>query len=1163
MRSHIKRIKAKREARALREQNRIDRQKRLARLKEARTNINPWGGLVILLVALLLTINGSFINALASDVGTELIEKRTQNSKTTYLGGVQYALDSSVGAIHYYDDGWQEIDNIFEPAIAPWDWQMLKAGYHVRVKEDFTSGQILEFEKKGETVHLQPMALEWTNDLDMIQTVSMPQSSIPTITNPVVDLLPAVSMPSHQGTIRWNNAYGSGIDFEWRTTATKLLKTIIISDLTDLPLPEGYILAGLNPTLRYNLIFAPSSGVDIFVDGALWDKQSKRQTFSMIEFKKGGEVLWGFMPLQYWDSDGNEGQSVATIEKKGKSLYISIRVPYEWLQTAVYPVFIDVDVDEDVTDNTDDCYITGADIFTGKNYEIAGWSETSGWIFEAGWRFQTVAIPNAATIDTAYINCYTEYNNLNSQPVEAHVWGEDVDDAATFSTRANFVGRGRTTANIDWTIANGDDSWHQSPEIKTIIQEIVDRGGWATGQDMVVFIKGEDEGVSRAFYAMAVEDAFGNPAHLHIEYSAGVVKPTVTTQAATSVEDTTATGNGNITATGGENCDKRGVVWDDATHGDPGDTAPDLTDYVTAGGGYTSENGSFGTGAFTASMTGLWTGTTIYYRAWAHNSAGYAYGAEVTFLTKPAAPTNVSATDGVHENKVVITWTKSTGATDYHVWRDAVDLGAAGDVATWDDNGATAATITNAGTASASDGTSTAHVTLSLAGEATGTTSHNYKVVASNATGDSDDSAIDAGYRGVGAITYQWQVDQGGGFGNIAGGTTDPYNYTLAGAPTITAGNASASDGTSAAHVTLSVAGESGNNGSTWDYQCVVSASGASNSPQTSTSDTGYRGTDSLTYEWFRSAADADAAYATIAGEGGTTDPFNDTNGVVDPDGRWYYCEIGMADAVSQDTTHDRGYKSAAPIYLTATYIGPNQIDLAWNPPAGSVGVTIRGKVGEYPTSETDGYDAYTGALAVASDTSQNFDNIDEVYYCGYSDDGLVWTYFGQDKAGGIGMILLALVVLAVGLSATMFITKKAVIGYMAAIGWAILGAYAYTESTTPWGDWQFFLAFASLLGGVFLAIYGAFALREKRDTYGDDEIEHGDGGLLGDGGGRGSRISRTKKESDDDMPDWDKVFGYEDEDKVWGRSKALHDRASARREALHERAKQRRGNYQ
>ncbi|GAI54205.1 unnamed protein product, partial [marine sediment metagenome] len=138
----------------------------------------------------------------------------------------------TIGSIHYKDNGWQEIDNIFESALAPWNWQMLKAGYHIRVKEDFTAGQIIEFEKQGETVQFQPMALEWTNDLDMIQQISMPQSVTPVITNPEVDLLSAVGVPSHQGTIRWHDGYGQGIDFEWKCSSTRLIKILELESLS-------------------------------------------------------------------------------------------------------------------------------------------------------------------------------------------------------------------------------------------------------------------------------------------------------------------------------------------------------------------------------------------------------------------------------------------------------------------------------------------------------------------------------------------------------------------------------------------------------------------------------------------------------------------------------------------------------------------------------------------------------------------------------------------------------------------------------------------------------------------------------------------------------------------------------------------------------------------
>jgi len=113
---------------------------------------------------------------------------------------------------------------------------------------------------------------------------------------------------------------------------------------------------------------------------------------------------------------------------------------------------------------------------------------------------------------------------------------------------------------------------------------------------------------------------------LEITYT---VAPTVTTQAASAVGETTATGNANITDTGGENADHRGVVYGTTSLGDPGNVAPALSGYDD----FEDEAGSFGTGAFTASLTGLTPGATYYYRGYAHNSAGYVYGSEESFTT--------------------------------------------------------------------------------------------------------------------------------------------------------------------------------------------------------------------------------------------------------------------------------------------------------------------------------------------------------------------------------------------------------------------------------------------------------------------------------------------------------------------------------------------------
>lgn len=115
--------------------------------------------------------------------------------------------------------------------------------------------------------------------------------------------------------------------------------------------------------------------------------------------------------------------------------------------------------------------------------------------------------------------------------------------------------------------------------------------------------------------------------------------PTVTTQAVSDILSTTATGNGNITATGGENATRRGFCY---MEGDSGD--PDTGDSVAY------DDGTFGTGAYTKGLTGLSPGTTYRVRAYAVNTAGTGYGTTVQFTTDKVAPTVTTqdATDITH-----------------------------------------------------------------------------------------------------------------------------------------------------------------------------------------------------------------------------------------------------------------------------------------------------------------------------------------------------------------------------------------------------------------------------------------------------------------------------------------------------------------------------------
>ena len=103
----------------------------------------------------------------------------------------------------------------------------------------------------------------------------------------------------------------------------------------------------------------------------------------------------------------------------------------------------------------------------------------------------------------------------------------------------------------------------------------------------------------------------------------GITTPTLSTTTATSITNGGASSGGNVTADGGATVLARGVVYDTAT-------APTLSNSVVTTGS--------GTGSYVSNLTGLSVNTRYYYRAYATNSAGTAYGNESNFYTLANTP---------------------------------------------------------------------------------------------------------------------------------------------------------------------------------------------------------------------------------------------------------------------------------------------------------------------------------------------------------------------------------------------------------------------------------------------------------------------------------------------------------------------------------------------
>jgi plastocyanin len=95
-----------------------------------------------------------------------------------------------------------------------------------------------------------------------------------------------------------------------------------------------------------------------------------------------------------------------------------------------------------------------------------------------------------------------------------------------------------------------------------------------------------------------------------------VTLPSLSTTPVANITSTTATSGGNISSDGNTAVTTRGICWSPSSD-------PTISDSKTSDGS--------GTGEFASNITGITSGTLYYVRSYATNSAGTAYGDQVSF----------------------------------------------------------------------------------------------------------------------------------------------------------------------------------------------------------------------------------------------------------------------------------------------------------------------------------------------------------------------------------------------------------------------------------------------------------------------------------------------------------------------------------------------------
>jgi hypothetical protein len=188
-----------------------------------------------------------------------------------------------------------------------------------------------------------------------------------------------------------------------------------------------------------------------------------------------------------------------------------------------------------------------------------------------GIRFGSVNIPKGATITAAYMRVVP--SGTGEDEPQVTIAGFAQDNTAAFTTTASDITNRPITSNtVAWSSADlgaTGASYHNTPSLVSIVQEIIDRSGWETGNAIGFRIQGGAT-TTRDLTIESYENTGNNPPQLYVEY-------TYSPEIFVSPSSNIAAG-GEVTTqrlTGGTGTFTAGRIWDDENGQDSIDIGED------------------------------------------------------------------------------------------------------------------------------------------------------------------------------------------------------------------------------------------------------------------------------------------------------------------------------------------------------------------------------------------------------------------------------------------------------------------------------------------------------------------------------------------------------------------------------------------------------------
>jgi autotransporter-associated beta strand protein len=483
-----------------------------------------------------------------ADGETELISERTRNFKKfsttekTKDGKTVYRVAGDIAPIHYKLDDEDEAENYKEIDLttvagdggADGDYKMTHSGFQMRVWNQRSDAKnavyyIGRFERKGKWIEMAPLELYYENEKGEIQTISSAVGGItPTIDN-------------NQYYIEWKDAFGAGIDFRYNLNQTSLFKTVVINDGKSLPVPKidttGLMIKLSMSMLWDDTVSAEDPTIGTYdtstkslvtdpVGAKTVESPEEKEITSDLSYKYDEKDIWWLKKPIAWDSAEEPRIFDLGYEFKQTETAIlsTVALDYKNLAKIIYPFYIDASIDEEqIGAASDDAYQTVSTNNWNLTNSMPYLNSTSGNYYN-GFRWTSVPIPNGATITSATFSPYMYRYGMDPQIT---IYGNDVDSASTFASSSDtFDLRAKTSASATWQAVdvNPTAGFYPSADFSSVVQEIVDRAGWVSNNDLAILTSS----ISGSYMCRLMANSSAYWAKLNISYlSAQTISGTV------------------------------------------------------------------------------------------------------------------------------------------------------------------------------------------------------------------------------------------------------------------------------------------------------------------------------------------------------------------------------------------------------------------------------------------------------------------------------------------------------------------------------------------------------------------------------------------------------------------------------------------------------------